>query len=59
MGNLAKSLQNTPLVATAVCDQNVLMAFKHQHLPIYGVQFHPESFITEYGEQMLRNWLNA
>ena len=53
-----KSLQNTPLIATAVCDQDVLMAFKHQHLPIYGVQFHPESFITEHGEQMLRNWLN-
>lgn len=54
---LQKSLEKTPLVATAVCDQNVLMAFKHQHLPIYGVQFHPESFITEYGDQMLRNWL--
>ena len=51
------SLKNTPLVATTLCDQNVLMAFKHQSLPIYGVQFHPESFLTEYGEQMLRNWL--
>lgn len=51
------SLKNTPLVATAVCDQNVLMAFKHQTLPIYGVQFHPESFITEYGSMMLTHWL--
>ncbi len=33
------------------------MAFKHQHLPIFGVQFHPESFITEFGQQMLANWL--
>lgn len=56
-GILQNSLQNTPLVATAVCDQNVLMSFKHQSLPIYGVQFHPESFITEYGKQMLENWL--
>ena len=54
---LQKSLENTPLVLTSTCDQDVLMAFKHQHLPIYGVQFHPESFITEYGEQILRNWL--
>lgn len=51
------SLKKTPLVATGVCDQAVLMAFKHEHLPIYGVQFHPESFITEYGALILRNWL--
>lgn len=51
------SLENTPLVATTLCDQNVLMAFKHETLPIYGVQFHPESFLTEYGERMLKNWL--
>ena len=54
---LQKSLENTPLVATSTCDQNVLMAFKHRQLPIYGVQFHPESFITDYGEEILRNWL--
>lgn len=53
------SLKNSPLVATTVCDQSVLMAFKHQHLPIYGVQFHPESFITEYGDHILRNWLTG
>ncbi|AHG87039.1 Anthranilate synthase component II [Bibersteinia trehalosi USDA-ARS-USMARC-190] len=52
------SLENTPLVVTSLCDQNVVMATQHQCLPIYTVQFHPESFITEYGEQMLRNWLN-
>lgn len=56
-GILQNSLEKTPLVATAVCDQNVLMSFKHRSLPIYGVQFHPESFITEYGKQMLENWL--
>lgn len=56
-GILQKSLENSPLVATSTCSQGVLMATQHQHLPIYTVQFHPESFITEYGEQMLRNWL--
>lgn len=56
-GILQSSLENTPLVATSTCDQNILMATQHVELPIYTVQFHPESFITEYGEQMLRNWL--
>lgn len=56
---LQDSLQNSPLVATAVCDQNVLMAMKHKELRIYGVQFHPESFMTEFGEQILRNWLET
>lgn len=58
-GILQKPLENTPLVATAECEQGVLMAFRHQNLPIYGVQFHPESFITEYGRELLINWLNA
>lgn len=56
-GILQNSLENTPLVATAICEQNVLMAFKHKDFPIFGVQFHPESFITEYGKEMLENWL--
>lgn len=56
-GILQHSLENTPLVATAICEQNVLMAFKHKDLSIFGVQFHPESFITEYGKEMLENWL--
>lgn len=56
---LQNSLQKSPLVATAICDQNVLMAVKHKEFRVYGVQFHPESFITEFGEQILRNWLNT
>lgn len=47
------------LEITALCDENVVMAIQHKHLPIYAVQFHPESYISEYGEQILRNWLNA
>lgn len=56
---LQNSLQNTPLVATACCDQGVLMAVQHNRLPIYGVQFHPESFMTEFGERILSNWLQT
>lgn len=45
------------LEITALCDENVVMAMQHKQLPIYGVQFHPESYMSEYGEQILRNWL--
>ena len=37
----------------------VIMALQHKRLPIYGVQFHPESVLTEGGYQMLGNWLES
>lgn len=46
------------LVATAHSeDQHELMGLRHRSLPIEGVQFHPESFLTEHGHAMLRNFL--
>jgi para-aminobenzoate synthetase component 2 len=35
------------------------MAIQHNQLPIYGVQFHPESILSEYGDFIIKNWLNA
>ena len=34
-----------------------LMGIRHRELPIEGVQFHPESFLTQHGHQLLRNFL--
>jgi anthranilate synthase/aminodeoxychorismate synthase-like glutamine amidotransferase len=34
-----------------------IMAIRHKRLPLLGVQFHPESFLTEHGHDMLRNFL--
>lgn len=45
------------LEITALCDENVVMGMQHKTLPIYGVQFHPESYMSDFGEQILRNWL--
>ncbi|OBX04525.1 anthranilate synthase component II [Gallibacterium genomosp. 3] len=54
---VAKDSFPESLEVTAECEEGVIMAMQHRQLPIYGVQFHPESFITEYGETLLRNWL--
>ena len=42
---------------TAWTDDGVLMAFEHAQFPVYGVQFHPESILTEGGFQLLANFL--
>lgn len=45
------------LQVTAQTDSGVVMGARHKSLPIEGVQFHPESVLTEHGHQMLANWL--
>ncbi|MFE4949171.1 anthranilate synthase component II [Leifsonia sp. NPDC056665] len=45
------------LVVTARTAGGVIMALQHTTAPIYGVQFHPESVLTEGGYRMLGNWL--
>jgi anthranilate synthase component 2 len=45
------------IAPTAFSAQGVLMAFAHQQLPIWAVQFHPESVLTPDGKTMLRNFL--
>lgn len=37
---------------------NETMAIKHKNLPIYGLQFHPEAVLTQYGLKILENWKN-
>ena len=56
-----KSL-NESLIPLAWCDdprtgERVLMALRHAHLPLFGVQFHVESVCTEYGAVVMRNFL--
>ena len=45
------------LEVTARTQGGVIMAVRHVDLPIHGVQFHPESILTEGGHRMLANWL--
>lgn len=56
-------LQNIsqPLKITAFTTDSYqeIMALEHKHLPIFGVQFHPEAILCEYGLEILKNWLNV
>ncbi|MDO3681756.1 aminodeoxychorismate/anthranilate synthase component II [Paenibacillus ehimensis] len=45
-------------VVTAETAEGEIMGLRHKEYPIEGVQFHPESIITDHGHQMLRNFLN-
>jgi para-aminobenzoate synthetase component II len=47
------------LVVTSKTAAGVIMGLQHKTLPIYGVQFHPESVLTQGGYQMLGNWLES
>ncbi|MFT3901484.1 MAG: aminodeoxychorismate/anthranilate synthase component II [Gordonia sp. (in: high G+C Gram-positive bacteria)] len=47
------------LEVTGRTDSGIVMAMKHRDLPIHGVQFHPESVLTEGGHRMLANWLQV
>jgi para-aminobenzoate synthetase component 2 len=45
------------LAVTGTTSTGVIMAIRHRTLPVEGVQFHPESVLTEHGHLMLANWL--
>ena len=45
------------LIVTATTEEGVIMGVKHKSAPIEGVQFHPESVLTEGGHHLLANWL--
>jgi anthranilate synthase component 2 len=44
-------------IVNATADDGSVMGFRHESLPIHGVQFHPESIATEHGHAMLANFL--
>ena len=47
------------LQVTAWTDDGEIMGVRHTNLPIEGVQFHPESILTEHGHAMLKNFLQG
>lgn len=47
------------LKITAETAEGEIMGLAHRELPVYGVQFHPESILTQHGKQMLNNFLDS
>jgi para-aminobenzoate synthetase component II len=54
---IVDGVQNTDLEITARSDDGEIMGLQHKHHPTFGVQFHPESILTEHGYDLLRNFL--
>ena len=59
--SLAIEIPSVPeeLLITATTETGVIMGVKHKSAPIEGVQFHPESILTEEGLHLLSNWLDT
>jgi anthranilate synthase/aminodeoxychorismate synthase-like glutamine amidotransferase len=57
--SLVVSADSVPSVleASAWSEDGTVMGLRHRHLPVEGVQFHPESILTEGGHRLMANWL--
>lgn len=56
---LPAELEVTAQAVTPDADDGLVMGLRHRELPVEGVQFHPESVLTEWGHRMLANWLTT
>jgi anthranilate synthase component 2 len=57
--SLIVKINNNKLIITARSRDGIIMGISHSAFPLFGVQFHPESFLTEYGQIIIRNFLKS
>ncbi|WP_317043236.1 anthranilate synthase component II [Marivirga sericea] len=53
---VVKNIEETMLVSLAKTKEGENMIFKHKYLPIYGIQYHPEAALSNFGLKILSNW---
>ena len=56
---LASPAPGSPLRVDAISEDGVIMALTHPEMPLFGVQFHPESFLTPEGERLAASFLDT
>jgi anthranilate synthase component II len=54
---IPESVPTNELEVTAIDENGKVMAIRHKQYDVRGLQFHPESILTEHGKQMIKNWL--
>jgi anthranilate synthase component 2 len=54
-----ESIPSNELEVTALDENGKVMAIRHRQYDVKGLQFHPESILTEHGKEMIRNWLEG
>jgi anthranilate synthase component 2 len=54
-----RTLENEALRITAFNSNGIIMAMAHRQFDVRGVQFHPESVMTEFGKELIENWLTG
>ncbi len=52
-----KDFNNTDLNISAVSETGIIMGINHKTYNIKGIQFHPESYMTQFGKKIIENWL--
>lgn len=52
-----KKTLNKSFEITAQTMDNIIMAIQHESLPLFGIQFHPESYKTKYGQKIINNFI--
>jgi anthranilate synthase component 2 len=53
-----REIPNDMQVISRSKDDNEVMAIAHMSLPVWGIQFHPEAALTQFGNQLVENWVN-
>jgi anthranilate/para-aminobenzoate synthase component II len=48
---------NSDLQVTSTSTEQIIMSIKHKYLNMHGIQFHPESYMSKLGQQIVENWL--